>query len=248
LPGGIAYVVGAAVIVADEDEARAAVTGVFAGTARRRPFHWHEEGPTARRAIIDVLGELGAVAHICVHYPTGRRKLEAARAGALRAVVPKIVRDGASLLLIESRGDLEDRRDRAVILDALNALQRPGELAYQWRDKSESLLWLADGICGAVRQHLLQIDDGPLEVLRATGVVDDLDYISSPSRCVSPGSRPRRHLFAEMSSDWPSGACVFSLAQCQGAVDEFIGRAPLEQQVRGRSRRDPRCRHLTGQR
>lgn len=180
LAGGIAYVVGAAVILADEHEARAAVVGLFAGTPRRRPFHWHEEGPTARQAIIGVLGEIGAVAHVCVHYPTGRKKLEAARAGALQAIVPKIVGDGASLLLIESRGDLEDDgATAAVILDTLNALQRPGELAYQWRDKSESLLWLADGICGAVRQHLLQIDDGPLEALRAAGVVDDLKYIGS---------------------------------------------------------------------
>jgi hypothetical protein len=125
LPGGIAYVVGAAVIGADEDEARAAVTGVFARHAAPPPVSlWHEEGPSARRAIIDVLGEIGAVGHICVHFRTGRKKLEPARGGALQAVVPEIVRDGASLLLIESRGDLDDRRDRSVILDALNALQR----------------------------------------------------------------------------------------------------------------------------
>lgn len=115
-----------------------------------------------------------------MHYPTGRKKLEAARAGALQTVVPKIVHDGASLLLIESRGELEDRRDRGVILDTLNALERPGELAYEWRDKSEALLWLADGICGAVRQHLLQIDDSPLNALRDTSVIGQLDYISSP--------------------------------------------------------------------
>lgn len=180
LPGGVAYVVGAAVILADEADARAAVAGVFAGTSRRRPFHWREEGPTARQAMIRVLGEIGAVAHVCVHYPTGRKKLEAARAGALQTVVSKIVHDGASLLLIESRGELEDRRDRGVILDTLNALERPGELAYEWRDKSEALLWLADGICGAVRQHLLQIDDSPLNALRDTSVIGQLDYISSP--------------------------------------------------------------------
>jgi hypothetical protein len=180
LPGGVAYVVGAAVILADEHDARAAVAGIFASTVRQRPFHWHQEGPTARKAIIDVLCEIGAVAHVCVHYPTGRKKLESARGGALHTVIPKIVHDGASLLLIESRGELEDRRDRAVILDTLNALERPGELAYGWRDKSEALLWLADGICGAVRQHLLQIDDSSFDALRHAGVIDRLHYISSP--------------------------------------------------------------------
>ncbi len=129
---------------------------------------------------MDCLRDAGAHAHVCVHYPTGRKKLEAARAGALQTVVPKIVHDGASLLLIESRGDTEDRRDRGVILDTLNALERPGELAYEWRTKSETLLWLADGVCGAVREHLLQVNDEPLNALRAAGVIGQLDYVSSP--------------------------------------------------------------------
>ena len=138
LPGGVAYVVGAAVILADEDAARAAVAGIFAASSRQRPFHWHDEGPAARRAMIGVLAEIGAVAHICVHYPTVHRRLEAARASALQTVLPQVLDDGASRLLIESRGPLEDRRDRGVILDTLNELQRPGDLRYEWRDKHGS--------------------------------------------------------------------------------------------------------------
>lgn len=117
---------------------------------------------------------------MCVHYPTGRRKLEAARARAIKQVVPRVVQDGASLLLIESRGEVEDRRDRAVILDTLNELGVPGELLYQWRTKAESLLWLADGICGAVREHLLQTDESAFRELKAAGVIDDLIYIGRP--------------------------------------------------------------------
>jgi len=177
LPGGVAYVVGAAVILSEEHAARAAVTGIFAET-RVRPFHWHEEGPAAREAMIAVLAEIGAVAHVCVHYPTGRKKLEAARGRALGEVVPRVLGDGASTLLIESRGAVEDGRDRAVILDTLNALNRSGELHYEWRTKAESLLWLADCICGTVREHLLGIDDRPFEQLRAAGVIDQLIYIS----------------------------------------------------------------------
>jgi hypothetical protein len=180
LPGGVAYVVGAAVILSEEQAARSALAGIFADSQRVRPFHWHHEGPDARAAMITVLGEIGAVAHVCVHYPTGRKKLEAARAGALGEVVPRILHDGASTLLIESRGDAEDRRDRAVILDALNTLDRSGELRYEWRTKAEPLLWLADCICGAVREHLLQIDDQPFQELHSAGVIDQLIYISSP--------------------------------------------------------------------
>jgi hypothetical protein len=180
LRSGIAYVVGAAVLLANEETARAAVAKIFVGTQRQRPFHWHQEGPTARLAMIRALSDIGAVAHVCVHYPTGRKKLEAARAGAIRAVVPKLVQDGASILLIESRGSLEDKRDRGVLLDTLNELERPGQLSYEWRDKSEPLLWLADGICGAVREHLLQTDNEPFDSLRKAGVIDQLDYMSSP--------------------------------------------------------------------
>jgi hypothetical protein len=179
LPGGVAYVVGAAVILANEQTARDAVAGVFSDAQRVRPFHWHEEGPTARAALVKALSDIGAVAHVCVHYPTGRKKLEAARARALKEVVPRVVQDGASLLLIESRGEVEDRRDRAVILDTLNDLGSAGQLRYEWRTKSESLLWLADGICGAVRQHLLRTGDATFQDLRKAGVIDELIYISS---------------------------------------------------------------------
>jgi hypothetical protein len=131
-------VVGTAVILAEERAARAALSGIFADTQRVRPFHWHEEGPAAREAMIAVLGEIGAVAHVCVHYPTGRNRLEAARASALGEVVPLVPQDGASTLLIESRGAVEDGRDRAVILDILNALARSGELQYEWRTKGRA--------------------------------------------------------------------------------------------------------------
>ena len=65
-------------------------------------------------------------------------------------------------------------------LDTLNTLDRSGDLYYEWRTKAEPLLWLADGICGAVREHLLQIDDQPFQALRGAGVIDQLIYISSP--------------------------------------------------------------------
>jgi hypothetical protein len=180
LRGGTAYVVGAAVILVEENAARAAVLATIRDGQRVRPFHWHLEGPVARAAMIAALGEIGAVAHVCVHYPTARKKLELARARALGEIVPHLLHDGASTLLIESRGTAEDGRDRAVILDTLNALGHAGQLHYEWRTKAEPLLWLADCICGAVREHLLNINDQPFHDLRAAGVIDQLNYIKLP--------------------------------------------------------------------
>ena len=199
---GIAYVVGAAVLIADEDAAHAALLEVVGG--RQRPFHWHREGPTARAAAVQALLDLGAVSHICIHFPTGRRRQEEARAKALADVVPRLLDDGASHLLIESRGERQDNRDRATILDLLNARGTPAAIEYARRPKTEPVLWIADALCGAVRETLIESEHAHyFATLKAANVARDPIYIKSET-CVSPGSRPSRQ---RLSSGWPSGAC-----------------------------------------
>jgi len=95
LAGGIAYVVAATVLVADEDETRAMLAEVLDAHGRTRPFHWHSEGPLARSRMLQCLEGLGAIAHVCVHYPTRRKRIEGARALCLRAVIPKLIADGS---------------------------------------------------------------------------------------------------------------------------------------------------------
>lgn len=178
LRGGIAYVVAATVVIADEAATTAALAGVLTETGRKRPFHWHREGPAAKTRLVDCLIEVGAVAHVCVHYPTGRKRTEAARAAGLRRVIPLLVAEGTTELIIESRAD-QDPRDQAVILDMLHDLGAPGALAYHWRPKTEPFLWLADGVCGAVRGFLLaDTDQAHYDRLCHAGVIDDLIYIN----------------------------------------------------------------------
>jgi hypothetical protein len=178
LRGGIAYVVAATVVVADEAATAAALSAVLIEAGRKRPFHWHREGPAAKTRLVDCLIEVGAVSHICVHYPTGRKKTEAARAAGLRQIIPLLLVEGTTELIIESRA-AQDARDRAVILDVLQDLGTPGALAYHWRPKAEPFLWLADGVCGAVRGFLLgDPDQDHYDRLRQAGVIDDLIYIN----------------------------------------------------------------------
>jgi hypothetical protein len=178
LRSGIAYVVAATVVVADEATTTAALAGVLNQPGRKRPFHWHNEGPTAKNRLVDCLIEIGAVAHICVHYPTGRKKTEAARAAGLRQVIPLLLGEGTTELIIESRA-AQDARDRAVILDILHELGIPGTLVYHWRPKTEPFLWLADGVCGAVRGFLLGDNDtAHYDRLSDAGVIGELIYIS----------------------------------------------------------------------
>ncbi len=52
--------------------------------------------------------------------------------------------------------------------------------SYDWRNKSEALLWLADGVCGAVADYLLQAAGKThyFETLLASKVIGELTYIS----------------------------------------------------------------------
>lgn len=176
---GIAYVVSAAVLTADENAARAALECILTDPRRERPFHWNREGPQARSRMIRCLEDLGAVAHVCIHYPTGRRRVEAARAKGITTIVPRLVSEGASRLLIEARGPIEDARDRAVILDTLNDLNAAGAFAYEWHNKTEPLVWLADAVCGAVREYLIEPNSAEhYDRLVNSGVIAQPMYIS----------------------------------------------------------------------
>lgn len=178
LPSGIAYVLTGVVLLGEEVEARKAAQAVLP-TYRKNPFHWHREGPTARDAMMACLSHTGAVAHVCVHYPTGRRKQEAARARLLEMVVPKLLGEGAGHLCIESRGSDADLRDRVVLLDLLNPAGGSAAMSYDWRNKSEPLLWLADGVCGAAADYLRQAPGTThyFETLQASKVIGELTYI-----------------------------------------------------------------------
>ncbi len=176
--GGVFYVVGSTVLIADEITAAKALAAVIDQPGRKRPFHWHTEGSETRARMVECLAELGAVAHVCVHYPTGRRRVVKARERALAEVIPHLLDDGATELMIESRGTREDARDRATILDSLRDLGAPGALGYSWHPKTEPLLWLADAVCGAVREYLLQTAEMTyFEQLQANGTLGELIYI-----------------------------------------------------------------------
>ncbi|MDQ1399740.1 MAG: hypothetical protein QOK20_1672 [Acidimicrobiaceae bacterium] len=96
--------------------------------------------------MLTCIEELAVVSHVCVHYPTGRRGQERARAASLEHLVVELVVDGVDDLIIESRTANDDRRDQTTILDTLRNHSHPNAMTYQWRSKEERLLWIADGI------------------------------------------------------------------------------------------------------
>ncbi|MGA3354990.1 MAG: hypothetical protein ABSD85_17685 [Acidimicrobiales bacterium] len=173
---GIYYVVAAAVVIGDQEEARQAASAVIANPRRTLPFHWYREGTRARDGITECLVTMGAVAHVCVHYPTGRHKQAAARERGLEVVVPRLVHDGVDELLIESRRDFNDERDERVISRVLDGIGRPDALACGWHTKAEPLLWFADALCGIVSDYLLRGSSPHYERLCANSVISEPVY------------------------------------------------------------------------
>jgi len=175
---GMYYVVAATVVIAEPDEARDALRQVIDGRGRHRAFHWHQEGSEVRRRMLKCLAELGVVAHVCVHYPTGRKKLEKARGVALTKLVPCLLDEGVDELMIESRdrpGETTvDDRDRRTILSLFEQEER--RFAYGWHPKAEPLIWTADAVCGAVREHLLRVSDVHIEELQSCGILGELIF------------------------------------------------------------------------
>lgn len=175
--GGIYYVVSAAVLL-DASATRLGLRSVLP-EGRKRPFHWVDEGPAARTRMLDLLESHGLVAHVVVHYPTGRRRQEQARQSALEELVPLVIADGAKELIIESRATHEDTRDRGVLVEIVRQSGAP--LSYRWEDKREPLLWLADAVCGVVKEYLLSEDTTAFDRLRSSQVLGDLRYRRPPA-------------------------------------------------------------------
>lgn len=125
---GIYYVVTAAIMldVAAVQQGLAEVVP----TGRIRPFHWATEGPQARNRTVELLIEAGVVAHVVVHYPTGQRRQEEARHSAMVELVPLAVAEGAAELIIESRSEREDQRDRPSVIEAMRLAEH--NIGYRW--------------------------------------------------------------------------------------------------------------------
>jgi hypothetical protein len=177
--GHYAYVVVATVLMEEDPVAiKAALGAVVANPGRRTPFHWHQEGEEVRGRMVRCLIDLGASAHVVVHYPTGRRRQEAARRAAIEELLPVLLHEGVTDLVIESRGPDQDRHDRATLLEGLHALGDTS-LAYDWGTKSTQSLWLPDAVCGAVSMFLADESDPTwYDQLRDGGVITKPIYIA----------------------------------------------------------------------
>lgn len=155
----------AAVTVPDDGQAAAErrLRGTVAPGQRR--WHFRDESATARRRFIAVLAEremAGVQAMtFCVWTPS-QRKTEQARVRALWSLLAELPHLGVNRLVIESRQEHNDRKDRREILGAQRVGVAAPDLVYRHgQPKLEPLLWLPDAIAGAIG---MSIADGQHEL------------------------------------------------------------------------------------
>lgn len=167
---GVFYVVTAAILLRGRGYSAERLTRVVAGEHRTRPFHWHREGSTTRSKMISCLEEIGAYAHVHVTHPVGRKKQEVARSSGLLIITDRVMDDGATDLVVESRTADMDWRDSRTLAPYAEL-----GLSWEFRTKQYPLLWAADAICGAVREYMLG-DSTNFKKLDERGIIGDLSY------------------------------------------------------------------------
>jgi hypothetical protein len=166
---GVYYVMTTAVVM-DVEAAREGLESLFVDTpGRKRPFHWHKEGPIVQERMMQLIIDLGVVT-FCRWRTVGRRGQTSARRELLVALANDVVAEGVTELIIEQGDHRTNRRDQMALLDHYR--DRGGvPFKYGWRGKDEPLLWLPDAIGGATSAYLLNQNPSWYERLREAGVV-----------------------------------------------------------------------------
>lgn len=149
--GGVAYVVSVSAVFSPT-EARIALAELFPPD-RTRPFHWAKEGPRARERMIEIAGEIG-VTSVAFFAHVGRSKQITVRSEILERAALHVAGEGVDHLIVEASDRRTVRRDQDTTLDTFH--DRDGvPFDFDWRSKSEPLLWIADAIAGAVGEYLV---------------------------------------------------------------------------------------------
>src|SRR2546428_6934425 len=111
------YVVAAAVVVGDESgRVREALRDVLLSGQVR--FHWHDERPERRLAMLKVVSSQITAGLAVFHRSRGHASQERARAQCLKRLLWHLGQHGVSALTMESRGAPDAARDRRTNIAA----------------------------------------------------------------------------------------------------------------------------------
>jgi hypothetical protein len=138
-------------------QARQALRSLVPRRAGR--FHWRNEIDGSRRRLLGLASALDVTAVVYVCH--GVQKSERARARCFERMLWELMqRERDAELVFESRQERNDRRDRRSILRAQHTGMASSTLRYTFeRPIVEPLLWLPDGVAGAVGASRVDSED-----------------------------------------------------------------------------------------
>jgi hypothetical protein len=144
---GLCVLVSAAIALAKADEARREVRAVLLPGQPR--FHWRDETDAQRRRMLDAVTTVSPLARVFVCRARGRRQ-DRARAKCILRMTWDLAQDGVDQVLLESRGDGNDKKDARTIGQAKRAGSASAALSFGFsRPHTEPLLWIPDALAGA---------------------------------------------------------------------------------------------------
>lgn len=168
---GVYYVV-CTVVILDPVSASRTAQGLVG--ERGRPFHYRDEGPEAIERMLSLFEESEVLA-TSLWRSVGRTGQVIARQDLLREHALRCANDGIDHLIIESGDHTTNQRDQNVLLDTF---QEIGGVPYKydWRSKSEPLIWIADAVSGITSKSLVDGEDAYFERLASSGRLEVINF------------------------------------------------------------------------
>jgi hypothetical protein len=118
---------------------------------RQLRFHWRDEQEMRRREFVKHVAQLDLTSVVVAGSPLTANRQERARRHCLQRLLWELGERGVTEVVLESRDEPLNQRDRQVIEAGKRANRIRKGLRYSFaRPKEEPLLWLPDALAGAV--------------------------------------------------------------------------------------------------
>lgn len=114
-----------------------------------KKLHWREMGVSLQRDSLEVVGSFPMDVIVISGRPINPRKQERARRKCLEVLLPLLGSAGVGRVVMESRGDALDKRDREMAVSLIRRGWLGGVTLAHSRGGDEPRLWLPDQILGA---------------------------------------------------------------------------------------------------
>lgn len=112
----------------------------------QRRVHMAKESPARRRQVAAMICNL-PIQRCAVATGLSGRSIPSARERLVGALAVELIGMGVESWVIEAIGQVQEKRDRRVIADAVRRLDLTAEFVYDHRPPhSDPLLWVADGL------------------------------------------------------------------------------------------------------